>query len=117
MDIHRMDLNIIHYVVIIHHYIIVQINPRTIRLSTPEHEAINKTKRSESEDSIELRYDELSNQLSDDDDPNKFITDFDPSIQPMSHLLSMPASGEVKGICMSPYNGMTKYISCHNIYI
>eukprot|EP01084_Bolivina_argentea_P223991 378859_1 len=89
-------------------------NKQESNISTPqesnkennESSKMKSTSENESEDSVELRYDELSGQqLSDDDDPNKFITDFDPSIQPMSHLLSMPASGEVKALCMSPYNG------------
>ena len=64
----------------------------------------NNNESSSEEDNIELGLNQQD--LSDDDDPNKFITDFDPSIQPLSHLLSMPASGEVKGIAMSPYNGI-----------
>ena len=62
----------------------------------------DKDSANDSEDDVELTYDAA---LSDDDDPNKFLTDFDPSIQSLSHLLSIPASGEVKGLCMSPFNG------------
>eukprot|EP01084_Bolivina_argentea_P136193 239873_1 len=69
---------------------------------SPTNEAHSDLKSdNESDEDVELRYE------SDDDDPTQFITDFDPSIQPISHLLCMPASGEVKGLCMSPFDGET----------
>ena len=66
---------------------------------------------SESEEDVELHYDdgddEKDGSISDEDAAPHLVGDLDPSIQSLWPLLSMPASGEVKAISMSPFNGLS----------
>ena len=58
------------------------------------------------DEDVELHYDDPAAARSDDDDDaHAWMSALDPSVQSLSHLVSLPASGEVKALCMSASHG------------